>query len=194
MTAAPNCAGWPSSLFCLLGHTHTNTHESPRSDPARPLPPPLPSGALQEGYQGSAVIMGVEWYDGLEGYCEPNCPVLAIAMDNGRMQLMRSENDENAVLIDTGMKISRVKWNTNGSVLGVAGSQSHTNSSGETREACMVQFYSYDGQHLRTLRVPGSTISALSWEGGGLRVALAVDSYVYFANVRPDYKWGYFNK
>lgn len=58
----------------------------------------------------------------------------------------------------------------------------------------MVQFYSYDGQHIRTLRVPGNTISSLTWEGGGLRVALAVDSYVYFANVRPDYKWGYFNK
>ena len=48
------------------------------------------------------------------------------------------------------------------------------------------------GEHLRTLRVPGSGISGLSWEGSGLRLALAVDSYVYFANVRPDYKWGYF--
>mmetsp|Transcript_38234 Transcript_38234/g.108060 ORF Transcript_38234/g.108060 Transcript_38234/m.108060 type:complete len:1242 (+) Transcript_38234:70-3795(+) len=146
-----------------------------------------------EGFNGSAIIQGVDWYDGLEGYCEPNCPVLAIAMDNGRMQLMRSENDENAILIDTGLKVSRIKWNTNGSVLGVAGSQCMTSSSGESRETCMVQFYSYDGQHLRTLRVPGTNIAALSWEGGGLRVALAVDSFVYFANVRPDYRWGYFN-
>ena len=29
-------------------------------------------------------------------------------------------------------------------------------------------------------------------QGGGLRIALAVDSYIYFANIRPDYKWGYF--
>lgn len=84
----------------------------------------LPSAAVeQEGYNGTALIIGVEWYDGLEGHCEPNCPVLAVAMDNGRMQLMRNENDENAVLIDTGLKVSRIKWNTNGSVLGVAGSQ-----------------------------------------------------------------------
>jgi hypothetical protein len=48
------------------------------------------------------------------------------------------------------------------------------------------------GEHLRTLRVPGTGISGLSWEGNGLRLALAVDSFVYFANVRPDYKWGYF--
>ena len=56
----------------------------------------------------------------------------------------------------------------------------------------MVQFYSPFGQHLRTLRVPGTSINALSWEGSGLRIALAVDSYIYFANIRPDYKWGYF--
>ena len=42
------------------------------------------------------------------------------------------------------------------------------------------------------VQVPGSGISALSWEGGSLRVALAVDSYIYFANIRPDYKWGFF--
>ena len=42
------------------------------------------------------------------------------------------------------------------------------------------------------LKVPGTGINALSWEGGGLRIALAVDAYIYFANIRPDYKWGYF--
>lgn len=54
------------------------------------------------------------------------------------------------------------------------------------------QFYSQMGEHLRTLRVPGSGVNGISWEGNGLRLALAVDSFVYFANVRPDYKWGYF--
>lgn len=34
--------------------------------------------------------------------------------------------------------------------------------------------------------------SALSWEGGGLRLALAVDSYIYLANIRPEYKWVFF--
>ena len=48
------------------------------------------------------------------------------------------------------------------------------------------------GQHLRTLRVPGSSISALAWEKGGLRIALAVESFMYFANVQPSYHWGYF--
>jgi len=56
----------------------------------------------------------------------------------------------------------------------------------------MVQFYSPFGQHLRTLKVPGGGIQALSWEGGSLRVALAVDTFIYFANIRPDYRWGFF--
>jgi WD repeat-containing protein 35 len=34
----------------------------------------------------------------------------------------------------------------------------------------------------------------MSWEGSGLRLALAVDSHIFFANVRPDYHWGYFSK
>jgi WD repeat-containing protein 35 len=25
-----------------------------------------------------------------------------------------------------------------------------------------------------------------------LRIALAIDSYIFFANIRPDYKWCYF--
>lgn len=41
--------------------------------------------------------------------------------------------------------------------------------------------------------MPGSGVHALSWEGGSLRIALAVDSYIYFANIRPDYRWGYFS-
>lgn len=31
-------------------------------------------------------------------------------------------------------------------------------------------------------------MSGVAWEGGGLRIALAVESFIYFANIRPDYK------
>ncbi|KAL6750533.1 intraflagellar transport protein [Haematococcus lacustris] len=144
-----------------------------------------------EGYAGSSQVVGVEWYDGILGLAEPNCPVLAICLDNGRMQLMRYESDDNAVCIDTGIKPCKAKWNCNGSILAVAGFQMGGGAA-EARELWMVQFYNFLGEHLRTLRVPGAGISGLSWEGNGLRLALAVDSFVYFANVRPDYKWGFF--
>mmetsp|Transcript_25379 Transcript_25379/g.58463 ORF Transcript_25379/g.58463 Transcript_25379/m.58463 type:complete len:1193 (+) Transcript_25379:116-3694(+) len=135
-------------------------------------------------------LSGICWYDGLEGMPDPTAPSLALAYENGRVQLMRHEVDEKPILIDTGMFISRVAWNTNGTVMAVAGQQP-SRSSGD-KEFSMVQFYSPFGIHLRTLRVPGSGIQGLSWEGGGLRIALAVDSFIFFANIRPDYKWGFF--
>ncbi|GAX81565.1 hypothetical protein CEUSTIGMA_g8993.t1 [Chlamydomonas eustigma] len=145
-----------------------------------------------EGYVGLSKIVGIEWYDGIEGFAEPNCPVLAICLDNGRMQLMRYESDDNAVCIDTGIKPCKCKWNMNGTILAVAGYQLGGGGGTATKELWMVQFYNYSGEHLRTLRVPGNGISGLSWEGNGLRLALAVESFIYFTNVRPDYKWGFF--
>ena len=44
------------------------------------------------------------------------------------------------------------------------------------------------------MRIVSKNVSyvACAWEGGSLRIALAVDSFIYFANIRPDYKWAYF--
>ena len=116
--------------------------------------------------------------------------IVACVQQAARLGVM-GEQDENPVLIDTGMVASSIKWNTNGSVLAVSGNQA-SNGAADRRDVSMVQFYSAHGLHLRTLKVPGSGISACSWEGGSLRLALAVDSYIYFANIRPDYKWGAF--
>ncbi|XP_050408389.2 WD repeat-containing protein 35 [Patella vulgata] len=137
---------------------------------------------------GAIHISGIDWYNGVHGYIEQNCPCLAICFDNGRCQIMRSENDENSILLDTGMHVAQIQWNHTGSVLAIAGSQGAV---GQDKEVNVVQFYTPFGEHLRTLKVPGKHMTACSWEGGSLRIALAVDSFVYFANIRPDYKWGY---
>ncbi|KAK7092123.1 WD repeat-containing protein 35-like isoform X2 [Littorina saxatilis] len=137
---------------------------------------------------GAIRIAGLEWYNGLNGYMEPNCPSLALCFDNGRCQIMRSETDENPILIDTGMQVSQIGWNHTGAILAVAGSQ---HALGQDKEVNVVQFYTPLGEHLRTLKVPGKSMYSCSWEGGSLRIALAVDSFIYFANIRPDYKWGY---
>lgn len=55
-------------------------------------------------------------------------------------------------------------------------------------------FKKFHSQHLRTLKIPGHEVTALAWEGLSLRIALAVDSFIYFANIRPDYMWCYFGK
>ncbi|XP_071961535.1 WD repeat-containing protein 35-like isoform X2 [Antedon mediterranea] len=137
---------------------------------------------------GVTRIASIHWYDGQHGYVVPNCPCLAICFDNGRAQIMKNENDENPILIDTGMTVADMKWNHTGSALAIAGSQK---SSQQDKDINVVQFYTPSGEHMRTLKVPGKEMVSCSWEGGGLRIALAVDSFIYFANIRPDYKWGY---
>ena len=51
------------------------------------------------------------------------CPTLAIAYENGRAQIMRNERDDKPVLIDTLMRIARIQWSPNGSVIAFAGTQ-----------------------------------------------------------------------
>eukprot|EP00053_Salpingoeca_punica_P010039 m.90373 g.90373 ORF g.90373 m.90373 type:complete len:1153 (-) comp15261_c1_seq1:288-3746(-) len=140
-----------------------------------------------EGSTGDSQLACMIWYNGAKGYVEPDCPCLAICYRNGRIQVMRNENDRTPILVDTMMDIVSAQWNDTGSILAVAGCQ-HIDG----RDDNMVQFYTTFGEHLRSLKVPGKSLKACSWEKGSLRMALAVDHYIYFANVRPTYKWGYF--
>jgi WD repeat-containing protein 35 len=100
---------------------------------------------------------------------------------------MRDQVDERPVLVNTGLRIAQVRWSSNGSVLAVAGKLSDV--SDDEDRGIQVQFYSPFGVLLRTLKVAGKQIRSVSWEGGGLRLALAVDNFIYFANVRPNYRW-----
>ena len=84
--------------------------------------------------------MGIDWYDGAEGYADPGQPTLALGMENGRLQLQRHETDDNPVLIDTGMVASSIKWNTNGSVLAVAGHLSSGAAADRREVTMMMQF------------------------------------------------------
>jgi WD repeat-containing protein 35 len=73
-------------------------------------------------------------------------------------------------------------------VLAVTGRQ----ATADGRELWLVQFYSQAGEHLRTMRVPGSGITGLAWEGSGLRLALSVESHIFFTSVRQAPLWGCF--
>lgn len=35
-------------------------------------------------------------------------------------------------------------------------------------------------------------MKALSWEGRSLRIAIAIESFIYFANVKPDHKYAFY--
>ncbi|PAA80196.1 hypothetical protein BOX15_Mlig011636g3, partial [Macrostomum lignano] len=135
-------------------------------------------------------LAGISWFSNrLLARPEVPTPCLAIAFTNGRLLLLRDEADDRPIELDTRLRLRAFNWSHDGSLLACAG---HLASQKDTdKDVNTVKFYSSNGEHLRTLKVPGNDITACTWEGGSLRIALAVDSFIYFANVRPRYRWAY---
>ena len=106
-----------------------------------------------EGIAGVAKIAGIDWYSGDYGYMDEDCPSLVVCFDNGRIQIMRHETDQDPALIDTEMTVVQCSWNQRGTVLALAGIQSI-----EDRDVNVIQFYNPYGDHQRTLKVPGTFI------------------------------------
>jgi WD repeat-containing protein 35 len=134
-------------------------------------------------------LAGLQWHYGSHVHCGETVGALAICYECGKAQIMRSEHDDRPYLIDTGLKVTAMRWNPTGTILAIGG----VSAAGMDKNVVIVQFYTCNGRPIRTLRVPGTNCGGLTWEGSGLRLALAVDSFIYFANVRPEYKWTYFN-
>ncbi|XP_028043319.1 WD repeat-containing protein 35 isoform X1 [Bombyx mandarina] len=133
------------------------------------------------GITGPMEVTTMDWFPGT---APRNRPVLAVCYRGGMLLLMKNCIEEDSILIDTNMTTIDCHWNHIGTVLAVAG---HTSDNTN-----VVQFFTAYGEHIRTLRVPGGTMRALSWEKRSLRLAIAVDSFIYFANVRPDHKYAFY--
>jgi WD repeat-containing protein 35 len=133
-------------------------------------------------------IAGIDWYDGHNGFLSPDSPALVICYANGRCQIMTNESEEKPIIIDCQMEIVCCQWNHDGSILLIGGIQMI-----DDRVLNLLQFYTPWGQHLKSLKVPGTKLKSASWEGNSLRIVIAIDSFIYFANIRPSYKWAYFN-
>ena len=138
------------------------------------------------GFNGDTPLAAIEWYDSnRQGFSyedmDDASSQLCIAYRCGRMQLMKSLTDDKPICIDTGMLIKSCKWSPNGNVIAVAGSLLDAPENNKE----IVQFYNAMGAHLRSLRVPTFTglVNSVSWEGYGLRIALAVDTNILFANI-----------
>ncbi|XP_058792392.1 WD repeat-containing protein 35 [Phymastichus coffea] len=140
------------------------------------------------GSSHSQAVVAISWYNGRNGYTAINCPILAVCFQSGKIVLLRDTMDENPITIDATMSINCCSWNSFGSTFAIAG----ISISEERKDSNVVSFYSPFGELLRVLKVPGKELSCCSWEGGSLRICLSVDSNIYFANIRPHYKWAYF--
>ncbi|CAG9099335.1 unnamed protein product [Plutella xylostella] len=126
-------------------------------------------------------VVALRWFP---GRAPPARPVLAVCHRTGLLQLMKNCIDDDVVVVDTHMTALDCHWNHNGAILAVAGTTADNNN--------VIQFFSAYGEHIRTLRVPGGNMRAISWEGRSLRIAIAIESFIYFANVKPDHKYAFY--
>ncbi|XP_053602083.1 WD repeat-containing protein 35 [Plodia interpunctella] len=133
------------------------------------------------GVTGSMEIISMDWY---AGTAPPNRPVLAICCKNGSIILMKNCIEEDSVVVETNIVAVDCRWNHNGTILAAAGCTADQTN--------VVQFVNAYGEHVRTLRVPGGSLRALSWEKRSLRLAIAIDSFIYFANVKPDHRYAFY--
>ncbi|ORC82983.1 uncharacterized protein TM35_000791090 [Trypanosoma theileri] len=157
-----------------------------------------------------APLAGLSWHPAWVDRPSP-LAMLAVCYKSGRMQLMHGTGDAHPYIVDTGIPVSCISWNPQGTTLAVCGVTSTSSATNSTSGAAaagggesvppststsvvVVQFFNAEGIHLRSLRVNGNHCGGVTWEGDGLRVAIAIDAALYFANVRPDYKYTYFNK
>lgn len=83
------------------------------------------------------------------------------------------------------------KWNKDGTILAICGKLFETTATVSVKDVNQVLFFSANGSLLRALKIPGNSITSISWDGLSLRLAMTVDSFIFFANIRPQYKWCY---
>jgi WD repeat-containing protein 35 len=185
-TGLTNVEWSPDASYILFVTTDSELHiYDSQGTKVKSIPSLSDRSESKKKRAGNALIVAVDWYDGMEGYADSTAPTLAVAYADGRVQLARGSDDADPIIIDSGLRLRECKWDTRGTTLALAGTS-------EEKKDAVVRFYSPKGVKLRSLKVPGGGINALSWEGGGLRIALAVDAYIYFANARPEHKWGLF--
>lgn len=165
-------------------------------------------GQEHSGLGGDSMISSIHWFcpanlnhyhasNALVRNGEPLPNTLCIAFENGKVQISRGDDDSSAELIDTELStVEYVRWSTKGHTLAVVGTQrsaerGQSSKGGEkgAQTVNVVKFYDNYGRFIRNIKIPGEQIREVSWEGGDLRLALAVDSFIYFANIRHRYLW-----
>lgn len=115
-------------------------------------------------------------------------PTLAVCYRNGRVQVMLDERDEDPVMFDSRIEISACEWNPYGDVLSIAGKAVRGRAQGG-----QVLLYSPQGQLLFALYCGQSEAHSCDFDKTGLRMAIAADQHCIIANVRPYFKYGFFN-
>eukprot|EP00924_Labyrinthula_sp_SR-Ha-C_P008996 augustus_masked-scaffold_2-processed-gene-9.7-mRNA-1 protein AED:0.21 eAED:0.21 QI:0/0/0/1/1/1/2/0/705 len=135
-------------------------------------------------------LVDISWYEGSFGYRDIMKPSLAIGFKRGSIQLSRGCSNTDTTYFDIEFCIRCVEWNTNGTILAVAGISKRQDIlfSSEDRVSTInspcIHFYGHGEFLLAKLDVPGTEINSISWSAQSLKISIAVDSFLFFANVR----------
>ncbi|PIO73483.1 hypothetical protein TELCIR_04541 [Teladorsagia circumcincta] len=109
-------------------------------------------------------------------------PKLLIAYAHGVVQLMRNEND-------------MCKLSTHGPIrtapLGVNAESKKDHGLAKFLFYVASERRSNKIQKLTSLQMHCSSLTGCSWDPTGVKLALSSENLLWFANVRPRYKWGY---
>ncbi|KAK6762081.1 hypothetical protein RB195_022977 [Necator americanus] len=115
-------------------------------------------------------------------------PKLLIAYAHGVIQLMRDENDITPIVIRfPQLTVTCARWCPNGNFFAVTGQQLNM----PVQESCVVHVVTAFGVKLSSLQILCSSLTGCSWDSTGVRLALSAENLIWFAKVRPRYKWGY---
>jgi hypothetical protein len=159
-------------------------------------------------------VCSIDWYDDHLGHSDSGNLSLTVAYENGRILLFKDARDDSKFSymyfqmkiskkppfidpfkIESGLSDLRHAWNHNGTVLAVYGNRTLAEDS---KSFPVINFYNNQGLFLRSLRLsatqgPASSAAntCIAWDYTGSRFVVALDSYLYFANVYQEYKWCY---
>ncbi|KAI1284858.1 WD repeat-containing protein 35 [Halotydeus destructor] len=179
----------PDDKMLLIGLQSTEIHVfDDKGNFMSALSLPVIQGVFgrMSGSAEIARLLGMQW----NKMARCDSYALAIAFENGRIQLMRNECDESPKIINTDLLLTDMKWNAQGTVLAVTGQSEEITGD---KDKCIIALYDNFGEPLQRIVLAGKEINGCSWEKEGLRIAIAVDCYLFFANIRPDYIWAYFS-
>ena len=130
--------------------------------------------------KGAEKFIAIKWFG--HSLIRP----LIIAFDNGVVQLMKNESDNNAQVIDCEMRITSIQWNYIGDMFAVTGNYGGGTSG--TRKN-FLKIFNNQGELMSVTKVPGTEIHDCSWEKNSRKLVLAVDSFMYFANLKCRTTW-----
>lgn len=135
-------------------------------------------------------IVAVRWKTA-KTCSEVETPSLAVIWKASCMTLTRGVNDETPIIVDTRLVATCGDWSPNGMYVAVGGQPTLIGQQSK-QEFDQVNIFDQMGKLLQQIKIPGSPVTSLSWDFLSLRLAIGAGAHVYFANLRPQYKYSFF--